>query len=466
MSESLAHKSDVGPGGREVACVVLICAIIIALLHARHGPDADNGVILDGAWDLVNGRRIYVDFFEFVPPGSFYLVYAVWKLLGVSYWSAKALGCVALFVGAIGVHRIVCLVSREAARQTPTWVRVWIPALFCALSTRWPVINHHTFSLVFAIWSAYCACLGLQRQNAVLMGIGGLLAGVSVWFIQFSGVALAAGTGLAVLIVWLRDRQPVWLFNGAIFLVGAVAGASTLLMFWPVELLWENLIAFPADRYMAINWVNPMPLILAAVALILVGRLSRDRLSAPIIALIAVQGFLLASTVSRPGILHVSMIAFPFLCLLAPVLIPETTQAAMARLWPAVAYASLAAIVLTQPTVFPRRADFPFSSYIEHNCADSPYLYAGPFLAGLHFETRKINPTRYYTLLTGFNTEAQFAEARADLARHRPQCIMVEYSGVVQFGYDRQNPVEAFIRQNYKTGAQFGTLEVLQRIDG
>ncbi len=138
----------------------------------------------------------------------------------------------------------------------------------------------------------------------------------------------------------------------------------------------------------------------------------------------------------------------------------------MARLWPAVAFVFLAAIVLTQPTLYLRRLDFPFSSYVEQNCADSPYLYAGPLQPGLHFETRKINPTRYYLLLTRFNTEAQFAEARADLDRHRPQCIMVEYSGVVKFGYDRQNPVEAFIRQNYKTGTQFGTLEVLQRIDG
>ena len=50
----------------------------------------DEGVLLHGAERLLAGRRLYVDFFEFLPPGGFVIV-AVWfGVAGVSLWSV---GC-------------------------------------------------------------------------------------------------------------------------------------------------------------------------------------------------------------------------------------------------------------------------------------------------------------------------------------------------------------------------------------
>ena len=37
----------------------------------------DEGYLLHGAERLLRGRRLYIDFFEFLPPGSFVIV-AVW----------------------------------------------------------------------------------------------------------------------------------------------------------------------------------------------------------------------------------------------------------------------------------------------------------------------------------------------------------------------------------------------------
>ncbi len=63
--------------------VLLLAALII--LQTKHIINQDDGVILEGAWNMMHGRWIYSDFFEFVTPGSFLLIAGVWKLIGISY---------------------------------------------------------------------------------------------------------------------------------------------------------------------------------------------------------------------------------------------------------------------------------------------------------------------------------------------------------------------------------------------
>ena len=67
---------------------VLLFAAVFAV-HAYWIFNLDDGVILAGAWDMYNGKKIYLDFFSYISPLSFYFIFFVWKLFGVSYFVAK-----------------------------------------------------------------------------------------------------------------------------------------------------------------------------------------------------------------------------------------------------------------------------------------------------------------------------------------------------------------------------------------
>ena len=51
----------------------------------------DEGVLLNGATRLLRGSRLYVDFFEFLPPGGFVLTAAWLHIAGTSMLSARVL---------------------------------------------------------------------------------------------------------------------------------------------------------------------------------------------------------------------------------------------------------------------------------------------------------------------------------------------------------------------------------------
>lgn len=51
--------------------------------------NADEGVVLSGARHLLAGKQLYTEMWQIVPPGSFYLIATLWKIVGVSYFTAK-----------------------------------------------------------------------------------------------------------------------------------------------------------------------------------------------------------------------------------------------------------------------------------------------------------------------------------------------------------------------------------------
>src|SRR2546430_9884238 len=51
----------------------------------------DEGVLLNGAEGMLGGSKLYVDFFEFLPPGGFVVTAAWFSIAGISFWSARCL---------------------------------------------------------------------------------------------------------------------------------------------------------------------------------------------------------------------------------------------------------------------------------------------------------------------------------------------------------------------------------------
>ena len=67
--------------------VFMLC---LPFMHSIFGL-GDEGILLHGAERLLRGRRLYIDFFEILPPGGF-LIMTVWlSITGISIWSARLL---------------------------------------------------------------------------------------------------------------------------------------------------------------------------------------------------------------------------------------------------------------------------------------------------------------------------------------------------------------------------------------
>src|SRR4051812_41333879 len=100
------------PLSRNALLAALICLIAFALsvpfLRAV-GSLGDEGVLLNGAERLLNGERIYVDFFEFLPPGSFLITGAWLGTFGISMLSARLLAVLTI----VGIAGFAVLVFRH-----------------------------------------------------------------------------------------------------------------------------------------------------------------------------------------------------------------------------------------------------------------------------------------------------------------------------------------------------------------
>jgi hypothetical protein len=85
------------------------------------------------------------------------------------------------------------------------------------------------------------------------------------------------------------------------------------------------------------------------------------------------------------------------------------------------------------------------------------------------------NPTRYGIFLYGYNTEAQFKEALADLERAKPRYVLWDtlmdgenwkrwYPAYVQPA-EKDLIIEPYLSSHYKTTATKSGFRIMQRVD-
>ena len=437
----------------------------LLVFQTDHPLDSDEGVVLAGAWNLLNGRAPYRDFFCVLPPGSFYLVSLGWRVFGESYLAANALACASLVLAALGVHRLARLATGNP----------WAPVaalLFVLPSGLWPLVNHGSFGITWVVWAALFFTRGLAGGRRVDFLLAGLLNGISMLFLLQRGLAALGAFAAFLLVLGLRERRRGWWGRAALVGAGSLLPPLLLALVFPPRVLLENLVLFPMAHYLAVNRVPLLVLAgvgLAVAASALALRRARRR---PVWGLLVLQVALLAAALPRPDFYHLTIVLFPFYALLPLVAraLREEALAWRAALAPAlgfpIAFVAVA-YVANVPALLatPRVEDLRTLAYLREECGEAPLLYAGPFLPGLYFESRRLGATPYDYLFTGFHTPAQFAEAAAALARRRPQCAVLNYAMVARFGYRRANPVDRFIAAHYRPVLREGTLRVYRLKD-
>src|SRR6266849_226832 len=105
---------------------------------------SDEGVLLQGADRLLRGERLYRDFFEFLPPGGFFLTAGWFGLTNVSLFSARVLATFT-FIG------IACVLYCVALRVSCNTLASTLCVVVFVVTSQgvWMEVNHHWFTTLF-----------------------------------------------------------------------------------------------------------------------------------------------------------------------------------------------------------------------------------------------------------------------------------------------------------------------------
>ncbi|MEI7452371.1 MAG: glycosyltransferase family 39 protein [Candidatus Falkowbacteria bacterium] len=434
--------------------VWLLILAILFLFNFNHYLSADEGVTLNGAWSLYQGLHIYRDFFAFIPPASFYFILCFWKIFGPSFLVAKLVSIFTIFLGAIGIYKISQKISSSKYLML-------VPFLFIAImSGSWAAINHNTFNLVAMIWALFFTIKSLDHKNRLDIIWAGLLGGLSLLFLQQKGAALLGAITLSFIIFYWQGKNKIYLQNLLKFCVTAIIPISILLL-WPVKTILYDLFIFPFIGYKNANQY-PLDILIVATSiwllLLLFFAVKKER-SKNIWLLIIVQLFLLATSYALPDIAHVSQIMFPASILLFVVIERTLTKSKnnqLKLLLITLIITSLLSLTILSLAFYNK---FSLDSFIYKNeliekikaYCPNKYLYVGPFLPNLYFETGKIMATPYDTLISTQFTDQQFNEAKNFMIKNQPSCAVLVYPSYLErFHHNPNNPVEFYIRDNYQ----------------
>jgi len=443
-------------GGRRRSDVAfLLLAFVLTLLLQRSAVgQSDEGYTLNAAWQLWGGMRMYEDFRLFVGPGSGYLVYLVWKLVGTtSFLAARVVSLLMSFGATTGIYLILRGLGVRAVGLAVA-VTVWLMT-----STLYVTLNHNPFSSFAAVWFTSFFLRALTTERPRDFALAGAAAGVVFLFLQTKGLAVV-GTAVAFTgAIGVRARRmtpPLALAAGFLIVVAPLA-----LVWSPTVLLQQWFVVPFAGDYLghtSSSRALAVVVVLATGAMGWVAARSRDR---SLQALAVVQAALTASTLHNVELNHVAINSFPAVVLIAvmvsrrrgvpqtgPVAGSVTTMGAVAAF-----FALLALLPAGRPFWRASTLYVDLLGRVSQTPIASPRLdaahaiYAGPFLPGFYYLLGKKNP--YFVSETVVCNLACQERLIAQLAAVRPELALLQYDMVSPLGYSPDSPVDRYLRDRY-----------------
>ena len=231
--------------------VGLIAAALCApFFRSVYGMSGDEGVLLNGAERMLRGSRIYVDFFEFLPPGGFVLTAAWFSIAGISVGSARSLAILTI----VGIACFTYLACWQASKNAP---------LSAVLATFWVVmsqgaltgVSHHWLTTLFSMVAAWAALANIEHARHWLRWplIAGAAAGMAAMVTPHRG-ALAM---LAAATAFLNLRRPRTELIAYLFACALVPAAmlAYVIGHHALAAAFDDVIRFTAGRYWPIQIV-------------------------------------------------------------------------------------------------------------------------------------------------------------------------------------------------------------------
>ena len=486
--------------GIAAAIFLTVAALLLAMHGQRMVMTNDEGIVLESAQRIASGGRIYVDFFGYMSPGSYWLQALVFKLLGVALWTGRlivildfALQCALVYWLAV---RLASWRAAAAVTLTFAGFQVADPA-FLTSTHRWDSATFALAGLCLAVsahadgrrwkWvlsgaalaaAAWCTpsllilaivvmlwlAVSRERRSNLIPLLGGAAA------IGLAGIAALMSTGslgaFFAQMAWLRQN-----YSGVNVLpYGSIIGGYRALLEGShgtgetiVRLILIACVALPAI-------LPPLAILLGGLML---WRSQKTREQHDVLALLLPAVAALAITAfPRADVMHLAFIAaLPYVLV----------AAALARLLPArvASWLSIVSILLaaifasnyvrgwreSSPVVSPAgtlqvaRDQAPDVERLMQQVHPGDSLFVYPYMPMQYFVTQARNPTRYSYLMPGMMTRSQEIEALGELEARPPEWLMYmplsreEVLRVFPNGADRDwrfTDLESWMQQNYR----------------
>jgi 4-amino-4-deoxy-L-arabinose transferase-like glycosyltransferase len=198
------------------------------------------------------GQRVYLDFFEFTPPGTDLVYLAAFRLFGPRVWTTN------LIVLLLGVT-LSWLCFRLALRIMPRSRALLAAVLFLVLIYG-KLLNatHHWFCQVVLLSAVLVL---LQRRTMARIAIAGGLLGLAAFFTQTTGGIAAAAVMLFFLWEWFATRASlrILLRQCALLMFGFAVVWGAASAHWLATVGIRRLLSFQAvypARFMVDRWSN------------------------------------------------------------------------------------------------------------------------------------------------------------------------------------------------------------------
>jgi hypothetical protein len=480
-------------------CMPFIRAIFLA---------ADEGIVLHGADRILQGSRLYVDFFEFLPPGGFVLTALWFDITGISILNARILAILTI----VGIACFTYLACRLVSRNAPLSAFFVIGWVIMSQGV-WTQVSHHWFTTFFAMAGAWAALASLEAPPRYLRWplIAGAAAGTAGMITPTRG-ALATLAALTAFLSLRRDRAETIAYVLGVALVPA-AILVYLALNGSLVAAFDNVIRWTSTRYAAIQYVSfgsfvspqnyPLlilfPLVAVLTLLVCISdwrSALRDR-SLHLCAAFGIAGFL--GCFPRPDITHIAFSAplvYPLLALCVrrlgtswrpPFRLALAAAAIVLHIPPLLALLWLARVASSGELVSTPRGDFQlFFQYPGQPEApekllariaatpprDSFFFY--PYLPMVPFLTGREHAAKHDVFLPYYTLPSQYHDACLSAMRRAPW-VVVDHTwigpGKWQEGYPAMPDAlpwetiefERALDRGFEFVAQDGTFEFRRR---
>jgi hypothetical protein len=213
----------------------------------------DEGIWLNGAERLLSGERLYSDFFEFLPPGSFLIVEGWFRIVGQSFFAARILAMLTI-AGIAYFTYLSCLEASKHLVISAASALAW--AIWSQLV--WNLqVSHHWFTTLLSMISAWAAIRSIRlgpTLNSMPL-LSGFTAGAASIITPHNG-ALTALASLTAFLGPAGTRQAFFKFTAGCLVIPILI-CLYLVSRGSFAAAFADVILFPATRFSYDVWSVP-----------------------------------------------------------------------------------------------------------------------------------------------------------------------------------------------------------------
>jgi len=226
---------------------LLLCAPFFRVIYDL----PDEGIFLRGAEMILQGKRLYGDFFGFLPPGSYLITAAAFGIGGSSIESARLLAILTI----LGIACFTFLGCRQVSRTAPLsalLVSGWV------MMTQWHFlqVSHHWFTTFFsmaAAWVAFASQEQTDRRSLRWPILAGMAAGAATMCTPTCGAWAMLAAATAFIGVKEARKELIAFFSGSALVF--VANFVLVIKQHTLAEAFDDVIRFPISHYASIQYV-------------------------------------------------------------------------------------------------------------------------------------------------------------------------------------------------------------------